>query len=245
MVDEGGWDEQRLREKIPEDLAMNILENIKAPTLHEDLDNVVWILETRGKFSVKSSWEYIRKRKDTSIVYKNMWVKGLPFKISFFMWNVWKAKLPLDETLKRWGVTLCHRNAGADQIRMRKHWDMSSSDLLQPLRWLDLLNMLKHYTPKLEVHKVIWEFSIEEWLKVNTDGASRGNPGRSSIGFCMRNELGYVVYACGKEVQETTNTIVEAMAMVEALRYCSQHNITQFCLQTYSMMLKKYGNHLG
>lgn len=114
-----------------------------------------------------------------------------------------------------------------------------------PHRWPDLLNMLETYTPKLEVHKVIWEFSIEEWLKVNTDGASRGNPGRSSIGFCMRNELGYVVYACGKEVQETTNTIVEAMAMVEALRYCSQHNITQFCLQTYSMMLKKYGNHLG
>lgn len=40
-----------------------------------------------------------------------------------------------------------------------------------------------------------------------------------------------------QEVQETTNTIAEVMAMVEALRYCSQHNITQICLQTDSMML--------
>lgn len=65
-----------------------------------------------------------------------------------------------------------------------------------PHRWPDLLNMLETYTPKLEVHKVIWEFPMEGWLKVNTDGASRGNPGRSSIGFCMRNELGDVVYSC-------------------------------------------------
>lgn len=86
--------------------------------------------------------------------------------------------------------------------------------------------MMENYTLKLKVHKVLWEFPMDGWIKFNTDGASRGNPGRSSIGFCMRNELGDVVYARGKEVHETTNTVAEAMAILEALRYCSQHHIS-------------------
>lgn len=37
------------------------------------------------------------------MVYHNIWVKGLPFKISFFMWKLWKAKLPLDDAFRRMG----------------------------------------------------------------------------------------------------------------------------------------------
>ncbi|XP_070046428.1 uncharacterized protein [Nicotiana tomentosiformis] len=32
-----------------------------------------------------------------------MWVKGLPFKVSFFMWRLWKEKLPLDDWFQRLG----------------------------------------------------------------------------------------------------------------------------------------------
>ena len=48
--------------------------------------------------------------------------------------------------------------------------------LCVPHKWQDLLNMLQNYTPKLKFEKVIWEFSLEGWIKVNTDGACRGNP---------------------------------------------------------------------
>ncbi|XP_070029963.1 uncharacterized protein [Nicotiana sylvestris] len=76
------------------------------------------------------------------------------------------------------------------------------------------------------------------WLKVNTDGASRGNPGRSSIGFCIRNENGDIVKSVGKEIEETTNTVAEAKAMVEALRFCRFHQYSHVWLQTDSMLLK-------
>lgn len=62
------------------------------------------------------------------------------------------------------------------------------------------------------------------------DGTSRGIPGRISIGFCLRNELGDVIYACGKEVHETTNTVAEALAVLEALRYCRLHHTNIICL---------------
>lgn len=98
--------------------------------------------------------------------------------------------------------------------------------------------MMENYTPKLIIHKVLWELPMEGWLKVNTDGASRGNPGRSSIGFCIRNEIGDVMYVRGMEIQETTNTCAEAMAILEALRYCSRYSIHRLWLQTDSLMLK-------
>lgn len=66
----------------------------------------------------------------------------------------------------------------------------------------------------------MWEFPEQGWVKVNTHGASRGNPRRSSIGYVLRNEEGNLVYACGKEIEEGTNTEAEVKAILEALRYC-------------------------
>lgn len=74
-----------------------------------------------------------------------------------------------------------------------------------PHKWPDLLQMLEHYTTSLKVIKVIWDLPTPRWMKVNTDGASRGNPGRSSIGYVLRDEEGDVTYARGKEIQDTTN----------------------------------------
>ncbi|XP_075104007.1 uncharacterized protein LOC142178438 [Nicotiana tabacum] len=108
-----------------------------------------------------------------------------------------------------------------------------------PHKWQDLLAMMENFTPKLKVTKVMWEFPSAGWLKVNTNGASRGNPGRSSIGFCIRNENGDIVKSLGKEIEETTNTVAEAKAMVEALRFCRFQKYSHVWIQTDSMLLKK------
>ncbi|XP_019231693.1 PREDICTED: uncharacterized protein LOC109212501 [Nicotiana attenuata] len=99
----GQWDEMQLTQILPNDLANHILENIPYPANSEELDKPVWSLDTRGQFTVKTAWEYLRRRRDPALCYSNMWVKGLPFKISFFMWKLWKGKLPLDDTMRRMG----------------------------------------------------------------------------------------------------------------------------------------------
>lgn len=63
-------------------------------------------------------------------------------------------------------------------------------------------------------------------MKVNTDGASRGYPGRSAIGYCVRNDAGDMIYALGREINEATNTEAETIAILEALRLCRAHNYT-------------------
>lgn len=84
----------------------------------------------------------------------------------------------------------------------------------------DQIELLEKYTPTLQITKVIWEYPRPGWVKVNIDGASRGNPGRSSIGLMLRNEEGDVLYAYGKEAHEGSNTKAEAKAILEAMRYC-------------------------
>nr|XP_009624431.1 ribonuclease H-like [Nicotiana tomentosiformis] len=83
-----------------------------------------------------------------------------------------------------------------------------------------------------------WELHDHGWVKINTDGASRGNPGRILIGFVLRDEEGDVRYARGKEIQETTNIEVEASAILEALRYYVHHGYSNILVQTDSMLMK-------
>ncbi|XP_075076323.1 uncharacterized protein LOC142162983 [Nicotiana tabacum] len=81
-------------------------EKIKPPSPQLVLGMPWWMLETRGYFSVKSAWDYTRGRDEPRTAYRMIWVKGLPFKIAFFMWKLWKAKLPLDDFLKRVGYCM-------------------------------------------------------------------------------------------------------------------------------------------
>nr|XP_009761667.1 PREDICTED: uncharacterized protein LOC104213819 [Nicotiana sylvestris] len=87
-------------------LANHIVQNIRPPTESSQLDTPFWMLETMGHFIVKSAWGYLRRRANPKLAYKIIWVKGLPFKISFFPWKVWKAKLPLDDFLRKIGYSM-------------------------------------------------------------------------------------------------------------------------------------------
>ncbi|XP_070007342.1 uncharacterized protein [Nicotiana sylvestris] len=295
----GMWD--KLFEILPEDLAVHILEKIKPPSTMQVLDRPFWMLETRGYFSVKSAWEYTRRRDEPRIAYRMIWVtachqnvgvvyslmKNL-FSTCFFRsetakttWKYFLSREGIDvegltlhqAITKCWTANVClrlkpvmqalpscvvwelwkRRNSmkyGEAVTTSRVIYQVSSNlqalvkvrkpgmDMV-PHKWQDLLARMENFTPKLKVTKIIWEFPSAGWLKVNTDGASRGNPGRSSIGFCIRNENGDIVKSVGKEIEETTNTVAEAKAMVEALRFCRFQQYSHVWLQTNSMVLKK------
>ncbi|KAK6795234.1 hypothetical protein RDI58_008687 [Solanum bulbocastanum] len=57
------------------------------------------------------------------------------------------------------------------------------------------------------------------WVKYNTDGASRGNPGVSSYAFCLRDDRGDIIYAEGATIESTTSTVAEAKAILEASKH--------------------------
>ena len=52
---------------------------------------------------------------------------------------------------------------------------------------------------------------------VNTDGASRGNPGPASIGVVVCNVKGQILKKYSKTIGETTNNVAEYQAVIFAL----------------------------
>ncbi|XP_070021428.1 uncharacterized protein [Nicotiana sylvestris] len=285
VVRQDTWDVDKLVELLPEEIVEHIVDNIRPPAASDIVDKPFWMLETRESFSVKSDWDFLRRRKDPAMAYKKMWVHGLPFKISFFLWKVWKAKLPLDDWMRRLGYfmpskcwccaqeqeTLMHlfftsfaatrvwtyflTYSGFSMEGLTLHqaivkcWTTKVVHRLQPIlqalpaiivwelwkrrnsqkygemvtinrfiyqvsttlqmlvkirkpsmqnvphKWPDLIQKLEQYTPQLKVTKVIWEKPNAGWIKINTDGASRGDTGRSSIGYVIRDDEENVMYA--------------------------------------------------
>lgn len=64
----------------------------------------------------------------------------------------------------------------------------------------------------------------------------KGNPGRSTYGFCLRECTGDLVYAQGEEIQESTNLEAEAIAIREAITHCITVGMNQVCLETDSLI---------
>lgn len=64
VVQGDGWNIDKVRNLLPDDFANYILENIKPLVSLEVLDKPFWMLESSRVFSVKSSWEYLRRRNE-------------------------------------------------------------------------------------------------------------------------------------------------------------------------------------
>ncbi|XP_060195217.1 uncharacterized protein LOC132624456 [Lycium barbarum] len=106
MVVQGRWNRGKLMEVLSEDIVDHIIENITPSRDERGDDRPWWILDTSGEFTIKSSWDFIRSRRPQLDISKFMWIKGLPFKISFFLWRCWKYKIPTDDVLKKMNINL-------------------------------------------------------------------------------------------------------------------------------------------
>lgn len=56
-------------------------------------------------------------------------------------------------------------------------------------------------------------------LVINTDGASKGNPGPSSYGFVIKARGGAILHQEGEKIGVTTNNVAEYTAVIKAFEY--------------------------
>ncbi|XP_055835234.1 uncharacterized protein LOC129903715 [Solanum dulcamara] len=92
---------------------------------------------------------------------------------------------------------------------------------------------------RLKVTQVKWKFPPLGWCACNTDGASRGNPGRSAYGFCVRNAQENLIYAQADKIGDATNIEAEMVALLEALKYCKNQGLNNIIFQTDSQTIQK------
>ncbi|KAH0679277.1 hypothetical protein KY284_020362 [Solanum tuberosum] len=103
--------------------------------------------------------------------------------------------------------------------------------------WLQIVEALEGYSPNYSFRIVRWLSPPINWLKCNTDGASRGNPRPSSTAFCIRNHLGNLIVAKGFKIQDSTNLVAEARAIREGLVFCKDNMIKHVIIESDSMAM--------
>lgn len=77
---------------------------------------------------------------------------------------------------------------------------------------------------------MVWKASKIGMVKCNIDGASRGNPGRSSYGFCFRDQKGDIIYAEDGHIGFSTNIVAKATTIWRALQFGKLHQINNLLL---------------
>lgn len=82
---------------------------------------------------------------------------------------------------------------------------------------------------------IVWKRPEEGQVKCNCYGASKGNPGESSYVFCVRNHRGDLLWVEASRVGITTNTKVEAIAILMCQQYCASANYNSVIVETDSI----------
>lgn len=77
----------------------------------------------------------------------------------------------------------------------------------------------------------------EDVYTANVDGASRGNPGPAAYAVIVRRPDGSAVYQLGKYLGRATNNVAEYFALIGALDYCAEHNISRLRVRSDSELL--------
>ncbi|KAK6802403.1 hypothetical protein RDI58_000183 [Solanum bulbocastanum] len=78
--------------------------NIRPPGTEAILDKAWWVQSSKRDFTVKSTFHILRRKKAEKDWSSYMWVKGLPYKIRFFLWRIWDKRITNDDNLKRMRV---------------------------------------------------------------------------------------------------------------------------------------------
>lgn len=76
-------------------------------------------------------------------------------------------------------------------------------------------------------------------MKVNIDGASKGNSGISSYRVYLRNELGNLIYVESGYIEIVNSIYVKATAILRVLQYCKVQGHEKVILEIDSLGLQK------
>jgi len=71
----------------------------------------------------------------------------------------------------------------------------------------------------------------------NIDGASRGNPGPASYAVVVRDPAGEIILELAKHIGRETNNVAEYYALLAALDYATNHNISALRIRSDSELL--------
>ena len=82
-----------------------------------------------------------------------------------------------------------------------------------------------------------WILSPVGWVKLNFDGASRGNPGNVGIGCIINDDLGKWIVKRAKSIEPTINNLAKLKALQEGLQICLNIGIFNIIIEGDSQIV--------
>ncbi|XP_060216759.1 uncharacterized protein LOC132644200 [Lycium barbarum] len=200
-----------------------------------------------------SAWNLLRRKAQTAAYFSKLWHKGVLFKISFILWRLWKFKIPVDDeeivqhlfltgdfAAEIWHYYNAVVGIVVPRIQIHRtivHWwymqgPTKLKSVMQAAPAFICWQLWKRRNTIMHGGKM-----NKLKFKCNTDGASRGNPGLSSAAFCIRDEVGNLIYAGARRIADTTNITAESVAILDGIEYCIKNNLVPVMIESDSLSM--------
>nr|XP_027067665.1 uncharacterized protein LOC113693307 [Coffea arabica] len=102
FVQHATWDVQSIAQWVLSEIVAEIVR--VDPPAGQLPDLMIWRPEHSGYFKIKSAFNLVRHQSSSSLLFKRIWHRGVPLRISFFLLRLLRDRLSLDCTLWKLGI---------------------------------------------------------------------------------------------------------------------------------------------
>jgi ribonuclease HI len=165
----------------------------------------------------------------------------------FILWQTWKERnrrifrntsFPWQQCWRQ-----CQRNI-METLHLRKWSDADSacspSELPILRYWTPLpsLQTLPPPSPTIPSSRPsLWSPPPEDFVKLNFDGASKGNPGAAGYGVVFRNHHGHILVIGAGPLGHSTNNAAELWGLIKGLQLAIKNNFTKIIVEGDSQVI--------
>ncbi|CAA7042576.1 unnamed protein product [Microthlaspi erraticum] len=212
-----GWLVEQLESLLTSSVILQ-LQSVVIDNVTGAKDRISWGERPDGRFTVGSAHAFFTRdntpRQDLGAVFTRVWRVVVPERVRTFIWlGVHQVLMTNSERQRRHLSTsgVCQVCRGGDETILHVLRDCPAMEgiwrRIVPVRKRDRVQFVKDQTREATAaHQSVninsrtratwierlvhWVRPSAGWVKVNTDGASRGNSGLASAGGVLRDELG-------------------------------------------------------
>ncbi|XP_059070391.1 uncharacterized protein LOC131860054 [Cryptomeria japonica] len=160
------------------------------------------------------------------------------------VWQIWKErnKRIFKEISNPIAVVISNLKASIEEALSGKSKNvrklrLNDWDLEMEKIW-SFKNVICHYpNKKIDRKQARWTKPHYNWVKLNFDGACRGNPGQAGYGAVIRDEVGNIVASTYGQIGHTTNNDAKIRALMAGLLLCKNKGLTNVQIEGDSQII--------
>jgi ribonuclease HI len=164
----------------------------------------------------------------------------------FILWQTWKERN--------------RRIFRGSSLPWQHCWHQCHSNIMETIhiqRWSDAdltgtpseLPIFQHWTPLPSLQAPpstcpppsrspsFWSPPPEDFIKLNFDGASKGNPGAAGYGVVFRNHYGHILLISAGSLGHSTNNAAELWGLIKGLHLAFKNGFTKLIVEGDSQII--------